>query len=77
MAFSAQKEEKCVVGRFMYQLDENLYKVSLRAVGFVDVAKVAAVFGGGGHVKAAGATMQGTCQDIIEQLAAQIEEQLK
>lgn len=61
---------------FMYQLDSMEYKVSLRSNGRVDVAKVASFFGGGGHVKAAGVTMQGTFHDIVNNLSAQIAEQI-
>jgi bifunctional oligoribonuclease and PAP phosphatase NrnA len=39
-------------------------KVSFRSVGDVDVAKLAARFGGGGHVKAAGASLEGTLDDV-------------
>lgn len=62
---------------FMYQLDNMEYKVSLRSDGEVDVAQVASFFGGGGHVKAAGVTMQGTFYDIVNNLSAQIDKQLK
>lgn len=61
---------------FMYQIDTLEYKVSLRSNGKVDVAKVAAFFGGGGHVRAAGVTMQGTFHDIVNNLSAQIALQL-
>lgn len=61
---------------FMYETKENEYKVSLRANGNVDVNAVAAHFGGGGHVKAAGATMQGTKEQILKQLTRYIKEQL-
>lgn len=69
------KGVECAI--FMYQTDVLEYKVSLRSNGEVDVAKVAAFFGGGGHVKAAGATMQGTFHDIVNNLSAQIIKQLK
>lgn len=61
---------------FMYQLDTLEYKVSLRSNGKVDVSRVAVYFGGGGHVKAAGVTMKGTFHDIVNNLSAQIAEQL-
>ena len=41
------------------------------------MAEVASFFGGGGHVKAAGVTMQGTFYDIVNNLSAQIDKQLK
>lgn len=69
------KGVECAI--FMYELKTLEYKVSLRSNGKVDVAKVAAFFGGGGHVRAAGVTMQGTFYDIVNNLSAQIEAQLK
>lgn len=61
---------------FLYELNEKEYKASLRASGDVDMAKVAACYGGGGHVKAAGVTMQGDAQDIIDKLIEEIAKQL-
>ena len=42
----------------------------------VDVSKIAAVFGGGGHVCAAGCTMSGSPYDVINNLTLYIEKQL-
>src|SRR5436190_10178336 len=39
-------------------------KVSFRSVGDVDVAELAGRFGGGGHRKAAGASLEGTLADV-------------
>lgn len=61
---------------FLYPVDEGAYKVSLRANGSTDVSVVASVFGGGGHIKAAGCTMKGTAEEIVEQLLAMLEKQL-
>lgn len=52
------------------------YKISMRSNGIVDVNKVAAYYGGGGHVLAAGAEMKGSKHDVINNLAVHIEEQL-
>ena len=65
------------VAIFMYELEQNLYKVSLRSGDRVDVNKVAQYFGGGGHNKAAGVTMNGTSYDVINNLASRIELQLR
>lgn len=48
------------VAIFMYELDQNVFKVSLRSGNEVDVSKIAGYFGGGGHEKASGVTMTGT-----------------
>ena len=62
---------------FMYQTGGQEYKISLRSDEKVDVAQVAAYFGGGGHVRAAGCTMTGTFHDCVNNLSLHIEEQLK
>jgi bifunctional oligoribonuclease and PAP phosphatase NrnA len=47
------------VACFFRQVDAKKYKVSMRSKGEVDVALVARMFGGGGHKKAAGCTVEG------------------
>ena len=64
------------VAIFMYELETNVFKVSLRSKERVDVSKVAKYFGGGGHKKAAGLTMAGTYYDVLNNLSRQIEAQL-
>ena len=49
----------------------------MRSAGKVDVAAIAVKFGGGGHVRAAGCTMNGTYHDNINNLSIEIAEQLK
>lgn len=65
------------VAIFMYELETNVYKVSLRSKDKVDVSKVAQYFGGGGHKKAAGLTMAGTYYDVLNNLSGRIEIQMK
>ncbi|MGN1022331.1 MAG: bifunctional oligoribonuclease/PAP phosphatase NrnA [Lachnospiraceae bacterium] len=62
---------------FMYEMEPLTYKVSLRSNGDVDVAKVAERFGGGGHARAAGCTVNAPYHDIINNMSALIEEQLR
>lgn len=62
---------------FMYQNGPGQYKISMRSDEYVDVAKIAAKHGGGGHKRAAGVTMQGTMYDCINNISGEIEEQLK
>lgn len=52
------------------------FKVSMRANGKVDVRKIAEIYGGGGHIKAAGCSMNGTLHDVINNLTKYIEYQL-
>jgi phosphoesterase RecJ-like protein len=65
------------VAIFMYEIGEGEYKVTLRSKKIIDVAKIAAKFDGGGHVRAAGFSIKGTVHGIINQIGALIEEQVK
>lgn len=71
----AVKDVECAI--FMYETGTLEYKVSMRSKGKVDVAAVAVKFGGGGHVRAAGCTMNGTCHDNINNLSIEIAAQLE
>ncbi len=57
---------------FLKEKSENLYRVTLRSANSVDVAQIARKFGGGGHKRAAGATLEGTLEDSLEKLLAEI-----
>ena len=63
------------VAVFIYEVEEGRQKVSLRSKT-VDVSKVAASFGGGGHVRAAGATIDGPAMEVIAKLLPLLEKTL-
>ena len=56
---------------------DNGYKVSLRSNEKVNVSDVCLMYGGGGHVRAAGCTMAMPIEQIKEKLVTQIKLQLK
>ena len=62
---------------FLHETGFQEFKVSMRSNRVVDVAKVATMFGGGGHIRAAGCTMNGTFHDVVNNLSAQIEKQMQ
>ncbi|GIP21472.1 bifunctional oligoribonuclease/PAP phosphatase NrnA [Paenibacillus sp. J22TS3] len=64
------------VGMLFKVINDQAVKVSLRSAGKVDVAAVAQSFGGGGHVRAAGARIEGTLEDIIPRVLERVKEQL-
>ena len=64
------------VSIFLREIDEGM-RVSARSNDYVNVSDVCLMFGGGGHVHAAGATMQGTVEQIKEKLLKEIKLQLK
>ena len=56
---------------------EGGYKVSLRSKEYVNVADVALMLGGGGHVRAAGCFVQGTVEEVKEKILSEIRKVLK
>ena len=46
------------VSIFIYERDDGSYKASLRSNDYMDVADVCMMFGGGGHIRAAGCTLE-------------------
>lgn len=73
---SIRNVEGVEVAMFLYQLDEERFKVSLRSRELVDVSKIAVGFGGGGHMRAAGFDVKGSLDDIIKQVLSEIERAL-
>lgn len=65
------------VAIFLYETGEAEYKVSMRSKNVIDVAKISVLYGGGGHVRAAGFTGKGDVHQIINSISAHIEEQFK
>lgn len=53
------------------------YKVSLRSREYANVADVALMFGGGGHIKAAGCFVQGTVEEVKQKVLSEIRKVLK
>ena len=64
------------VAIFLHEISPQKFKVSLRSKGKVDVSETAKYYGGGGHVRAAGVTMEGSSHDVINNITARIAIQL-
>ena len=65
------------VAIFLYETGDNEYKVSLRSKKEIDVSRIAACFGGGGHNYAAGFKVHETYDQIIRELVTATEKALK
>ncbi len=61
---------------FLYEISPDEYKISLRSGEQVDVARIALTFGGGGHLRAAGANASGDPDAIVKKIADQMAAQL-
>ncbi|MFQ9515003.1 MAG: DHH family phosphoesterase [Eubacterium sp.] len=64
------------VAMFLYQLEEDKFKISLRSKTKVDVSEIAVGFGGGGHVRAAGFEVSGKLEQVIEMVLKKIKEKV-
>ena len=56
---------------------KDIQKVSLRSKSYVNVSDVGLMFGGGGHPKAAGATIPGTVEQVKKKVLTEIKKVLK
>ena len=62
---------------FLYENEDGSFKVSTRSSGNVDVSKIAVKYGGGGHARAAGITMNGSADEIVETIVAEVANRLE
>lgn len=64
--------ETVEVAVFVKEIEKGIQKVGMRSKRFIDVAEIAAVFGGGGHVRAAGYSASESLQVLKERLVGEI-----
>ncbi len=60
--------EPILIAVAITECDHDTYKVSLRSKGNIDVSKIAAIYGGGGHKNASGCELYGNYEEIIKRL---------
>jgi phosphoesterase RecJ-like protein len=58
------------------ELGRDKWKVGFRSKGKVDVARLAAAFGGGGHHNAAGCNMEGDLSEVQRQIFSHLDRAL-
>lgn len=73
---SGRDVEGVEVSIFLYETDKG-FKASLRSNSYVNVADVCLLFNGGGHVRAAGCTLQYPLEECKERIIAQVKSFLK
>ncbi len=67
----------CEAAVFVYEKSKGVFKVSMRSDDKVDVALIAVKFGGGGHAKAAGCTIENQdVETILKNIICEIEKSL-
>jgi len=65
------------VAVFFREDEKNVFKLSLRSKGRVNVEKIARKFGGGGHFAAAGCKIRGSLQEVQKKVFADIRKAIK
>lgn len=58
------------------QKNDNEVRVNLRSKAYVDVSEIASQFGGGGHKRAAGCTVEGGLEEVKEKLINAVKDKL-
>jgi len=58
------------------EVKKGQYKISLRSKRYADVNKIAGVYGGGGHVRAAGCMLFGDVEEILDKLVYTVSQYL-
>jgi phosphoesterase RecJ-like protein len=61
------------VALFAREVSDNVFKASARSKRYYDVASFCLNFGGGGHMRAAGCTIEGSLADVKTKLLSAIE----
>ncbi len=64
------------VAVFLYETGDGTFKTSMRSVEQVDVSRIAVRHQGGGHVRAAGFSIEGDSESIVEMVVSEVAEQL-
>ena len=64
------------VAASLMEVKHRQYKVSLRSKEYADVNKIAGVFGGGGHIRAAGCMLFGDLEEVIDKLSFTVSQYL-
>lgn len=65
------------VSIFLYQREDGAFKASLRSNDYMDVADVCMMFGGGGHIRAAGCTLEMPLEEAKKVILAEVKKHLK
>lgn len=61
---------------FLHEDEDGVWRASLRSRKIVDVSRITSLLGGGGHIRAAGATIRTDISKAVRVLRKDIEEQL-
>ncbi len=70
------KIENIHTGVFIYETEKNKFKVSLRS-SIIDVSELAKNYGGGGHTRASGCSIDGNKDEVYNIIKTKIRDEIK
>ncbi len=65
------------VAASVMEVRKGQYKISLRSKTYADVNKIAGVYGGGGHIRAAGCMLFGELEEVLDKLSYTVSQYLE
>lgn len=65
------------VAASVLEVKKNQYRISLRSKIYADVNKIAGVYGGGGHIRAAGCMLFGEIEEVLDKLSYTVSQYLE
>lgn len=65
------------VAASLLEVRKGQYKISLRSKTYADVNRIAGVYGGGGHVRAAGCMLFGDVEEVLDKLSYTVSQYLE
>ncbi len=69
--------EEVEVAASVMEVKRGQYKISLRSKSYADVNKIAGVYGGGGHIRAAGCMLFGDVEEVLDKLSYTVSQYLE
>ena len=69
--------ESVEVAASLLEVKKNQYRISLRTKTYADANKIAGVYGGGGHVRAAGCMLFGEVEEVLDKLSYTVSQYLE
>lgn len=65
------------VAASLMEVKKGQYRISLRSKTYADVNKIAGVYGGGGHIRAAGCMLFGSIEEVLDKLSYTVSQYLE
>ncbi len=65
------------VSASLMEVKKGQYKISIRTKNYVEAHKIAGVYGGGGHVRAAGFMLFGEVEEVVDRLSYTVSQYLE